>query len=199
MHYIHTKAIKSKKIQGRVLQALLVFSIFIAGSLSLQGFSSAKGGAALPGDNKQIVTGTTPPCAFSSVDSGITVKATTTQLADGTTETSLTPLTLRGQLTNCSTSFQAYYIELKEALVGAYDSLGQNACVMGYGSGEWGAGDYLLKTGSKKGWSVTTEMHTAPITTKGNCIGTHTMSVRTIDRTTGALLHATTATYTVTQ
>ena len=170
----------------------LVMSLILA--LSGQALTYAKGGngAALPGDNKQIVTGTTPPCATTTVDADSVVQLTASTNTNGDVEYTIGATSLRGTLTNCSSSFQAYYIEFSEAPRTTVDALNQPTCQL-----TWSVGDYLMKSGDRKGWSFSVQQTLAPITDISDCKGTHTVNARVIDRTTGVLLQQTVGAYTV--
>ena len=203
MYYQHNKAVKTTKSLLSVIGSALAV-IMIAGTiLGLQGASQAKGGGAaaiLPGDNKQVVTGTTAPCATTTIDSGATVKATSgVDPNTGEPVTQFGQLTMRGLLTNCSTSYQGYYIEFSEPLSGAVDTLGQPTCALNLGYGQWSVGDYLMKTGDKKGWSFTIDIASlAGVADPTLCMGTHTVKATVIDRTTGVVLQTLTTSYSVT-
>lgn len=182
---------KGRGVRFDIIAGLIMSVILAFGG---QAFSQAKGGggAALPGDNKQVVTGTTDPCARTTVDTGSVVTLTPSVDADGNTSYIIGATSLRGTLTNCSTSLQAYYIEFTEAPRATVDALNQPTCAV-----DWSVGDFIMKSGDKRGWSFNFQVTLAPITDITACVGTHTVNVRVMDRTTGALLQTTTATYDV--
>jgi hypothetical protein len=158
---------------------------------------SALVGAA--GDNKQTVTGTTPPCAVSSAISNQTVTASPRTEADGTVAYYLSSLSVRGTINNCSTSLQAYYIDFDEAHAGVPSRFGtpENPGVAMCRLFGASVGDFLMKAGEKKSWSISQDIASEGIIDMSTCVGQHTVTARLIDRTTGAVMDTKQATYNV--
>ncbi len=190
MKYSYYERQKSKQIFAAMKQRAFVAACLVSGLLV--GLSVAVTNAGGLKDNKDIVTGTTPPCATMTIGKQ-TISPFTKDEPEGV-RYYLPALTIKGSITNCSTSLQAYYIEFSEVSRGVQDILGQDVCALQFGAG---VGDFLMKSGSSKGWTLTQDISLAGMSDITNCVGEHQITARLIDRTSGAVMQEVSSTYSV--
>jgi hypothetical protein len=198
MYYSITTGPKRPKAGSRVKSVLTVMAaaLTLAASPAPLALVSAGRTTARTNDNKEIVTGLTPPCVTTTVDPIGDVQLSTSTV-DGVTVYNASPLIIRGSFTNCSASLQAYYVVFDEPSVGVSDILGQDACRLGFGTA---AGDFIMKSGSSRGWSI--DMMNQNIALAGMqditaCLGTHSYTGQVYDRTSGALMQTLSGKYSV--
>jgi hypothetical protein len=98
------------------------------------------------------------------------------------------PLQLRGEVSNCSTFLQQYWIDFAEptntnpnckASFSLFNAL-------------------LLSSGSRQGWTASTNITPTPVASATGCVGPHTVQAILRSRTDGTALSTVTVSYTVT-
>ena len=115
------------------------------------------------------------------------ISASTVQLSGSGSAYSTSPLQIRGNVSNCSTSFQGYWIEFDEPT-----NL-KPACSANF----WLFGALWLSSGSSQGWTATTNTAPNGVTNPAACVGAHTVRVILRDRAFGSLLQTLYVNYSV--
>lgn len=171
-----------------MLSTTLLLSVVV-----VAGFSSRVYAAGGNNNGGVPVTGTTPACATTTINN-IQPLVAFTQIDSNGGHYNIPTVTFKGNLTNCSTSAQAYFIEVTDDAAGAQNIFGTTECISG-GT----AGDFIMKAGDKKGWSSSMNMTPVGVTDLTGCVGTHNITVTVHDRSVAGspVIYTTTSSFTV--